>query len=356
VLDTPWATTEEEKNNAVDGVVRAFGAEPSLLRLGIPRADGGLVGIYDRAGSAVAGYSVAIQKEGDPCGRIASLKFSKTGELGAHLLERVDTAQTFFIAASSGTSRLFSEAPAFVWPASFMPGQTINDMWFSDSTVAIDASGVLAIADLRTGVGARAFELPGAIATGDYFSAEVFGADVFVARQVEGRTEWWVRREGRLEPFLVHENRDMRELVTDGQRLIWVEGREPGPAPADALHPVQYAKYVVMKAPYTTRAADLAPELLVADVPRDFGRLVIANGFATGIYLISYPVYRAGAIVIDLGSHTARRSELPQGYSWGYELYPTAGALLGPVTPGPMLSFETIARVPYETMAIVPPG
>jgi hypothetical protein len=38
-----------------------------------------------------------------------------------------------------------------------------------------------------------------------------------------------------------------------------------------------------MKAPYTTRASDLAPELLVADVPRDFGRLVIANGRAIGI-------------------------------------------------------------------------
>jgi hypothetical protein len=89
---------------------------------------------------------------------------------------------------------------------------------------------------------------------------------------------------------------------------------------------------------------------LVADVPRDFGRLVIANGRATGIYLISYPVYRAGAIVVDIGDGVARRSELPLGYSWGYELYPAADALLGPVTTGPMIKFETVARVPYGAM------
>jgi hypothetical protein len=309
-----------------------------------------MVGIYDRAGVALTGYSVSIQADGEPCGRIASLKFSRAGDLGAHLLERVDTAQTFFVAPTSDATKLFNEAPAFVWTTSFMRGQGINDMWFSDSVAAIDASGVVAIADLRTGTATRAMDLPGAIATGDYYLAEVFGGDVFVARMVEGRTEWWVRRDGRLESFLAHPERDMRELVTDGEVLVWVEGRDPGPAPSDSVYPIQYGKYAVMKARYTTRASELAPEVLVADVPRDFGRLVIANGRATGIYLISYPVYRAGAIVVDIGDGVARRSELPLGYSWGYELYPAADALLGPVTTGPMIKFETVARVPYGAM------
>jgi hypothetical protein len=37
--------------------------------------------------------------------------------------------------------------------------------------------------------------------------------------------------------LLAHPERDMRELVTDGEVLVWIEGREPGPAPADSPIP-----------------------------------------------------------------------------------------------------------------------
>lgn len=49
------------------------------------------------------------------------------------------------------------------------------------------------------------------------------------------------------------------------------------------------------------------------------------------------------------------RCELPNHYSWGYELYPAEHELWGAVTSGPMISFETVARVPYSQMQAVLP-
>ena len=351
-LDTPWAKTAEEKENAVEGVLRAFGPEPTFLRLGIPRPNGGMVGIYGADGKPITAYSVRIQVNDPPCGRIASLKFSRTGELGAHLLERVGSSQPFFYSKIESARSLFDGEPTLVWSDASMRGGTINDMWFSDSLVAADASGAIMVGDPATGTITAASDVPGA-AAGDYYSAEVWGSELFVARSIEGRTEWWTRRNGRLEPFLANTERDIRELVTDGTWLVWVEGRDPGPAAPNNPNPVEYAHYALMKAPFARRSADVVPETLVADVPRDFGHLVIANGFVTGIFLISYPAYRAGALVSQISSGTTRRSELPNGYSWGYELYPGRSALWGPVTTGPMITFETIAKIPYDAMSLV---
>jgi hypothetical protein len=70
-------------------------------------------------------------------------------------------------------------------------------------------------------------------------------------------------------------------LSTDGGAR---HGRQANFSDSDRFrrrHRPNYAKRLVFPTPATRWASELAPEVLVADVPRDFGRLVIANGRAT---------------------------------------------------------------------------
>jgi len=75
--------------------------------------------------------------------------------------------------------------------------------------------------------------------------------------------------------------------------------------------------------------------------------LVLANGYVAGIYLSSQPIYRSAALAVRLADGWSKTSTLPNGYSWGVEVYPAATELWGSVTDGPMAEFETVARVPY---------
>jgi hypothetical protein len=335
VLETPWATDPED---AVDGVFRAFGPAPTMFRIGMVQQPS-TVGIYASNGEGAGAFSVSIQA-GTPCGRLASIKLSSEGELGA---------QSFFLTPAADARRLFTGRPAFTWSEEVMGQQSINDMWFSSSRVAADVYGAIWIADLTSGSVVKAESAPGA-EPGDYYAATVSGSDVLVGRRVESRTEWWLHRNGRLAPLLRHAERDITAVATDGKRLVWVEGRDPMPAPAGWPFPVQYAHYSLYESPYAVGPDTLSPRVLVSEVPRDFGQLVLANDTVVGIFLVSHPVYRAAAIVVRPDGE-ALRSELPDGYSWGYELFPAADALLGPITKGPMLKFETVARVPY---AVIP--
>jgi hypothetical protein len=348
-LETPWATAPEEKARAVDGSVRAVGPGPTWLKLPMFVGKDGIAGIYGQDGTAVAGFNVHIQGEGEePCGRMASLRFSVRGELGAHLLERVGNDQFFFGRPMAQASRLFAPPPKLTWRAdTVVHRQGINDMWFSTTKVAIDLSGTVWLGDLASGATQAAMDVPGA-APGNYYTAFVVDDDVFVARLVGVRTEWWVLSKGSLAPLLQDEARDMRGLASDGTWLVWVQGEQPEPT-SDPFLPIVYRRHSLMRARYTVDAAKLAPELLLADVPPDFSYLAVANDRVVGIYLLDTTVYRAGAIVVPLDGGHALNANLISG-SWGYELFPAADTLWGPVTTGPMIYFETFVRYPYSEM------
>ena len=98
----------------------------------------------------------------------------------------------------------------------------------------------------------------------------------------------------------------------------------------------------------------LRPRPLLKDVPASLGWLRLANGFLSGMYLTKAtdPI-RSGALVVELASGRASRSELPDGYSYGYGLFTSASELWGAITPGPLLHFETYIRVPYGSLETV---
>jgi len=77
-LQAPWATATPDA--AVAGSVRAYGSGPDWLNIGLWLDDGkaGIVGIYDASLNPVAGFFVdTVQSQ--PCGRLASVKFSSDG-------------------------------------------------------------------------------------------------------------------------------------------------------------------------------------------------------------------------------------------------------------------------------------
>jgi hypothetical protein len=321
------------------------------MLLTMPRSDGGIIGLYGSDGKPVVGYRVWIQQDSAPCGRISSLKFSAEGDVGAHVLATVGAAQPFFMTETGDSARLFSRPPSFIWTPEVMHSQGINDMWFSRQVVAADVSGVLWIGDIGTSTARRAADLQDA-QPGAYQDAQVVGTDVFVSRWVDGRTEWLLARNGGLSKFLGGDSLDISTLVTDGRVIVWMEGRDPEPT-GDSVRPLRFASYSLLSAAYTLEPSKLVPRVLVNSAPADLWYLTLANGYVAGIHLISPPdaPYRAGAIVADLDGGTARSADLPGGYSWGYEVYPAEDGLIGPITTGPMIHFETLARMPYGAMS-----
>lgn len=208
----------------------------------------------------------------------------------------VGDAQWFFSTAPGEASRLFDASPALTWSTAVVGEQAINDLWFSESQVVMDLSGSLVIGDRASGEATPVNSLGGASGRA-FSSALVVGADVFVSSWQGGRT-------GRCDLY---------------------------------------------RSAHTNDRAKLAPALLTADVP-PLSQLVLANGRLVGIYMIAPPTVRAGALEVDVASGEVLKSELPNGYSWGYELYPAEAALWGAITAGPMIAFETIARVPYSSL------
>jgi hypothetical protein len=348
-LDTPWATTDAERQNAVDGVFRAFGPGPTRFRLGMPKSDGGVLGIYSESGSPLVGYRVKIQPDAEePCGRIASAKFSADGDFGAHISAMLTDPQDLFVADADATARLLTRPPTFVWTREVMQGLGINDMWFSRQLAVADVSGVLWLGNYDTRQATRVSDLEAAPA-GQYSTAQVVGSTAFLAHEGAGFTEWLVARDGRVSPFLGDAGHDIAALATDGASIVWVEGNDPMPTnKPDA--PLRFNSHHLSGADYTTDAAQLRPRVLLENAPAGLSYLTIANGYVAGIYLVDTKAYRASAVVVRLKDGKAFEANLPSGYGWGYEVYPAATALLGPIGKSAMLKFETVLRMPFSAM------
>jgi len=345
-LDTPWAKTDAQRQRAMDGYLVATGAGPDLMEVGMFTNDNeGMLGLYDGELKPHAGFYGLDAN----CGRLAAMRFSHDGKLGAHVMQTVGKPQAFYQTALATADAVFQpQSLAFTWPTSVVGQLAINDMWFSSQRQVIDLTGNLWVSDLEHPA-QKVASVPGA-PVGEYAFAEVKGEDVFVSRWVQGATDWYVYHESGLVPFLGGARLDVKQLVTDGRDMVWIEGSNPvAPTAGGAPWPT-FSHYALYRSPYTTDPNKLTRELLADDVHPTLSYLVLANGYVVGTYLIQQPVYRSAALVVRVSDHQAFTATVPGGYSWGYQLYPTPTELWGPVTAGPMITFETLARFPYSEL------
>lgn len=347
LLDTPWAKSDDERRHAVGSGVSAYGAGPDFVEFGLyVSKTQGILGIFGPDLAPVAGFFVDSALD---CGRISSARFSVDGAWGIHQRTGPGMDQSLFVSDPGSAATLFQNSNRrFTWPGATLGAVGINDMWFSTERQAIDLSGDLWVADLTQGTASRVATAASA-PSGQLATAVVSGKDVFVQRFLDGVTDYWLLQQGSLVPFLGGPELDIKELVTDGQTIVWLQGTKPVATDGGPFSR-QFTHYALYASPYTTDAKQLAPRRLLDSVDSSLSHLVMANGYVAGVYLLSRDIYRSAALLVRSSDGHSLTSILPNGYSWGYEVYPAATELWGAVTPGPMIEFETIARVPYSSL------
>jgi hypothetical protein len=347
-LATPWAVQPSEKRDAVGASVFATGSDPdySVLILNEPLHT---LAAYDASGRPVAAFRTDYSQQ-SPCGRLLGLKFD-AGRFGAYFLRRVGEPHQLVVGDPKRLGELMrSREVSFTFAKSDVGQSGINDFWFSSSEAAIDLSGNLLVQNRNATASLRPQTLPGA-GPGEYTHAQVSGSSVFVTRWHGFESSVLVLAAAKLEPLLGETGQDIQEFVTDGEVMVWKQGRDPISAPPGSTPPLTFEHYDLMLAPFTTSRTELRPRVLLKDAPASLGWLRLANGFLSGIYLTTTtnPI-RSGALVAELASGRVLRSELPGGYSYGYGLFTSATELWGAITPDPLQHFETYARVPYAAL------
>jgi hypothetical protein len=350
-LATPWAMAESERRDAVGASVFATGPGPdySVLILNEPMHT---LAAYDGAGRALAAFRTDYTQQ-VPCGRLLGLKFD-ANRFGAYFLRRVGEPHQLVVGEPAGLAELMrSSEVSFTFAKSEVGVAGINDFWFSTSEAAIDLSGSLVVQGRGEAASVRPQALPGA-APGEYTRAQVSGGTVFVSHWHDSRSAVSVLQASKLEPLLGDATMDIQEFVTDGTLMVWKQGRDPVASAAGPASLLTFSRYDLMLAPFAVSPAELRPRPLLKDVPASLGWLRLANGFLSGMYLTTTtdPI-RSGALVVELASGRALRSELPGGYSYGYGLFTSASELWGAITPDPLLHFETYIRVPYGSLETV---
>jgi hypothetical protein len=350
-LQTPWAERAEDTRDAVGATVFASGSAPDYAVL-VANEPVHVTAAYDAKGKPVAAFRTDYEQT-SPCGRLLGLKL-QAQKFGAYFLRRVGEAQELLVGEASALGSIMrSRDVSFNFGKDVVGSSGINDFWFSSSRAAIDLSGDLVVqaADVAGDVRPRA--LPGA-APGEYARAQISDGDVFVTRWSDFRSSVAIVDSSKLRPLLGAETQDIQELVVEGGVMAWKQGRDPVQAAAGVTPPVTFAHYDLMLAPLATDTTALRPRVVVKDVPPSLGWLRLANGFLSGIYLskTTDPV-RSGALVVEIKTGRALRSELPDGFSYGYGLFTSESELWGAITRDPLIHFETYARVPYSAMTLV---
>jgi hypothetical protein len=352
-LATPWATTDLQKRGAVGSRLDAMGDGPELvaLSLGDPLD---IRAVYDEQGNVQAAFRTNFEyNQEEPCGRLLVLRFA-FDQVGAYFLRHVGEAHGFLAQPADQVASLMDSTDTTVAFSEDIVGQNgINDFWFSNDLVAVDLSGTLLVGDLATGTVDRASLLDGAPA-GQYPTVALLDGTAFVGRWDYFQMDVWLLRDRTFSPFIVDPDRDIQEFVTDGQVMIWKEGRDPVDNPPGSVPPRTFQHYSLMIAPYTEDSAELAPKTLLAEVEPTLGYLQIANGKVAGMYLRSGQTPRqSSALVADVQSGRAWRAELADTWSVGFGVYPTSAELWSAVTRDPLVRFETYARVPYSATQVI---
>lgn len=354
VLQTPWVTRAADAGNAVGASLFASGAAPDYTVL-VANEPIHVTVAYDARWRPVAAFRTNYDQP-SPCGRLLGLKLHEK-YYGAYFLRRVGEAHQLLVGETRALgAAMRSREVSFSFGEELVGSAGINDFWFSTSRAAIDLSGDVVVQAADGGRMSRPRSLPGA-APAEYSRAQISDADVFVTRWHDFKGSVAVVDSDRLRPLLGGDAQDVQEFVVGAGTMVWKQGRDPVVAADGVTPPVTFAHYDLMMAPLVTAATSLRPRVLVKDVPSSLGWLRLANGFLSGIYLskTTAPV-RSGALVVEIETGRALRSELPSGYSYGFGLFTSQSEVWGAITRDPMIHFETYARVPYSAMTLVQPA
>jgi hypothetical protein len=284
------------------------------------------------------------------CGRSPGLAFSEDGsEVGRYLYERIGPDDHLFVAAPlNQAADLLNGQPSLRFPADIVGTAGINSMRFSERFVVVDLSGRVLVGDRRSGEVVDVSQLPGA-PSGSFNEHAIAGEHVFVGSHDGTRGSWWVVRGGALEKVLGNAETTVRSLASNGQVAIWAEGVLSGDADGE---PSKFSLHIA-----NADAALSERRVLLPEMDGVLSWTVFSATRATAVSYVPTDPNVVRAWVIETDSGEIRESVLPDGYSWGILNYPTETELWGAIGKQRLLHrWETIARVPYESMTVIQSG
>ena len=353
-LDTPWMPADAGlQPDPVAAGVRAAGdgkGEVYVAEIGLHIWSGpSLNADFDSMGAPLAAWAT----DGDvSCGSSRAVLFGD-GLAAFYSFGHVPGDQGVDIRPIDQLPALMtSTQSSFVFTAAFLGVTGPNEWWFSKDLVAADMSGHTAIGEIATGTSYWFEKLPGA-PPGQWTNAQLVGKTVFATRYDFKKNDWWVYENGKLQLFLGADDLDIRDLVTDGQVIVWSEGSQPSLNDGGGT---VFARYDLYKAPYTSDPSTLQRTLLVPNINYNIDMLQLANGYVSGVYYRDpdLPTTPTDAFVARVSDGWAAKSELPTWLaSWGFITYPAGTELWGGAGADASGGAKTILRMPYAAMTLL---
>jgi hypothetical protein len=350
-LDTPWATTDDARKDAVGSSVNGDGPHGEYVTLGIGPETEPTWAVFGSGVDPIAAWRTDYSAS-PPCGILFGPILNGSGKVAGQFISTPAGPQLFSrVPLARAAELMTSTTNDFVWDPSFTRERGINGMWFDSALVAADFSGTMGLGDLATGK-ALAVDAKLTGQPGTYNQVQLVGRSAFVSRSDGVRTDWWLVKDGKARLVLGDEDHDIMFMVTDGTTIFWNEGSQP--AVTDQPPGRIYQRHDLYSAPYSEDVKSATRTMVLADLPPGFSWPVLQNGYLVGIYNVSPAPLRTAAMVVRIGDGRVWRSLLPGSYSWNAPLFPATDELWGPVTSGPaLLKSETIVRYPYAKMELV---
>lgn len=347
-----WPGAQPGKDRPVAPQVTALGAGPDLLELLMWLPDNSaMVAMYGQDGVPVLG--VTGNNASASCA-LSAFALGQDGKTVGARYEKPRTNQRWMLRPEARASELMlATTPDFAYGTSLIGDNAISTAFsFTADWIADGFAGFMTLVDVKQQTAVKINALPGA-PPGEYDDAVISGDAAFVMAFTD-KSSWFVVTNGAAKPFLGGATVDIDRFATDGKWIVWNEGTQLVADPADPSRMIGQ-RYDLYRAPFTTDATKLQRQLLLANTRQFLGSTTFANGYYAGTMIA--PLDGSGGIhtqawVVQVDSGRAWISDLPDGYAWGPQNYPTATELWGGVEFGGYDSAYayTIARVPYADM------
>ncbi len=350
-LEPSWWPGAKPGNSApVSPGIDAFSAGPDLVEFGLHNPDKSFtVAMYDASGNPVAGVRVDV----NACTTLGGITVGQDGTTGMRYQSLSSNQRWMLRPMNRAGELMLATKPTFAYSDAFVGQNTPNQSFFTKDWI-VDAFGgnFMSLVDVKAGTAQKIAGMPGA-PPGEYDSAVISGNAVFVQAFTD-KSSWFVVQNGVAKPFLGGPSVDIERLATDGKWIVWNEGTQLAPDPADPSRMLAQ-RQDLYRTPFTTDASKIQRQLLVPDTPLFRGFPTFANGYFTGTFHTTTDAGSAlhsDALVVEVDTGRAWKSDLPQGYVWGDRNYPTPTELWGAISPNPIVTDKayTIARVPYADM------
>jgi len=355
-LETPWWPDPQAQDRPALELVQGFGPGPDYLFLVTRQpGQGNVVAVYDHQGRAAVGLWAGHDIS---CG-VAQLNLGQDdATVGMTYRDAGLTHQRWLLRpADRGRELLTATQPDFAYTDAFVGNDSSEGSWLTADWIVDEFTGFLALANVKTGTASKIDTMPGAL-PGEYDRAVISGDAVFVMH-FTNKADWMVVRNGVVKPFLGGSNVDIDKFATDGKWIVWNEGSQLSYDPNSPTRLVS-GRYDLYRSPFTTDPSKLQRRLLVSDTRQFFGYATLGNGYFTARFFSNVGAgqsLRGDALVVDVSTGRAWTSDLPQGYSWGEQNYPTPTELWGSIAPTGNDEYASgIVRVPYADMTQIQTG